>query len=648
MPRGPYPALLMLAMSLPGGARALGLGDIRVNSALNEPLSAQIDLMGATPEELATLKAQIADEAMFRRYGAERPSYLSTVRFQVATNSQGRPVLEVRSAQPFADPIVNFLVDIRWPKGELVRDFSLLLDPAVYPPGSRPAAATAAMDGLDELKPTALIALPPGASRAPVILTSTPASAASMTPDTAIAVPPADHGSSVYHVMARDTLYDIVRRAGALTQDQALQMMIAVFRANPDAFDRNINVLRRGALLTLPSAREMESVGAADARRSVAQQMRAWRLYSTGAGFRPVGSGVIAVPPSVQAEAASAQVDKLNSRVQSLEEALEAEQRQVASLKASIEESRQPVALPPIKPPAIPVKASPAPATARVGPGFRSVLLSSIALVLGLPLLGLAMLRARRPRSVATPRPVQEPHVASVAEAIAASVPVQGANAAQPDGPGTTVEMPAPEESAVSAQPANNEATTTTEVDTELLEQLEADYAAAEIPTADAAAQGRTANDTVEVDTVILDGEVTEEAVLAAVEEQVAVKRLSTTQLDYNLVDLDSRAPHVHLPSDLNDRQAFKERRTSVVDALRVAIERDPLRRDLSMKLLETYHSTASANRRAFAEFLRMQTKGPNSLSAEDWKTIIRMGRDMALDESLLAHKDDDDLANCA
>jgi pilus assembly protein FimV len=68
MPRWPYPALLMLAMSLPGAARALGPGDIRVNSALNEPLSAQIALVGASPEELLTLTARLADEAMFHRY----------------------------------------------------------------------------------------------------------------------------------------------------------------------------------------------------------------------------------------------------------------------------------------------------------------------------------------------------------------------------------------------------------------------------------------------------------------------------------------------------------------------------------------------------------------------------------------------------
>ena len=75
MSRGPYPILLMLAMSLPGAVRALGLGDIRVDSALNEPLSAQIDIVGATREELVELTAKVANREMFQRYGADRPSF---------------------------------------------------------------------------------------------------------------------------------------------------------------------------------------------------------------------------------------------------------------------------------------------------------------------------------------------------------------------------------------------------------------------------------------------------------------------------------------------------------------------------------------------------------------------------------------------
>src|ERR1700693_6028713 len=144
MSRGPYPILLMLAMSLPGPARARGRGDIRVDSALNEPLSAQIDIVGATRDELVELTAKVANREMFQRYGAERPSFLATATFKVGLDSQGRPVLNVRSAEAFTDPVINFLVDLRWGKGELIREYSLLLDPAGFSsdPARLPAVAS--------------------------------------------------------------------------------------------------------------------------------------------------------------------------------------------------------------------------------------------------------------------------------------------------------------------------------------------------------------------------------------------------------------------------------------------------------------------------------------------------------------------------
>jgi FimV-like protein len=641
----------MLAISLPGAARALGLGDIRVNSALNEPLSAQIDLMGATPEELLTLTAQLADEAMFHRYGAERPSYLASVRFKVAMDSKGRPVLEVHSAAPFADPIVNFLVDLRWPKGELIRDFSLLLDPAAYAPGSRGANTAAVTEPLAELTPVSLTSSPVAASPALAITPASPAPAGNVTVHSAIPAPSASPIDAVYRVVARDTLFDIVRRAGAVTEADVQQMMIAIFRANPEAFDRNINLLHRGAVLTLPSRQDIEAVDAAEARRTVVKQMRAWKLYSVGAAFHPVGSGLIALPPSAQRPLESAPIDTLNSRVQTLEAALEAEQRQVASMKATIEALRPPLALPPT-PALVPaIKPSPTPVAARVGTRLHAALWNSLALVLGLPLLGLAMLRRGRRQPAPTRRPEQEPHFVSVAEAIAASASIQG-NAAdqaeQPEAPATAVEMKAPVEHVISAQAEDAEATATTEEVTQLLEQLEADYAATAVSNPGGTVRGRAPSDTAEMDTVIIGGAPTDEAVLSAVEEQVAVKRLSTTVLDYNLCDLDSRAAHVHMPSELNRRTNFVERRKSIIDALRAAIDRDPLRRDLCMKLLETYHSTASANRRAFEQFVRLQTGGPNSLSAEDWQKILLMSREIALEISVPAGKEDDDLAHCA
>jgi pilus assembly protein FimV len=141
MSRGPYPILLMLAMSLPGAARALGLGDIRVDSALNEPLSAQIDIVGATRDDLIALTAKVPNREIFQRYAAERPSFLSSATFKIGLDSHGRPVLNVRSSEAFTDPVINFLVELRWAHGELVRDYSLLLDPAGFSPADRATAA---------------------------------------------------------------------------------------------------------------------------------------------------------------------------------------------------------------------------------------------------------------------------------------------------------------------------------------------------------------------------------------------------------------------------------------------------------------------------------------------------------------------------
>src|SRR5271170_3164683 len=129
MSSGKNPLVLMMALSMPGAAHALGLGDIHVDSALNERLAAEIDIVGATALELADLRATVANRETFLRYGADRPAFLSSTTFKVTQDSQGRPVLAVRSSEAFTEPLVNFVVDLRWHNGELVRQYTLLLDP---------------------------------------------------------------------------------------------------------------------------------------------------------------------------------------------------------------------------------------------------------------------------------------------------------------------------------------------------------------------------------------------------------------------------------------------------------------------------------------------------------------------------------------
>jgi hypothetical protein len=102
------------------------------------------------------------------------------------------------------------------------------------------------------------------------------------------------------------------------------------------------------------------------------------------------------------------------------------------------------------------------------------------------------------------------------------------------------------------------------------------------------------------------------------------------------------------MPSQLNDQVVVSERRMNIVDVLKTAIDRDPHRRDLRMKLVETYYSAASMNRRAFLDVVKKLSREREFLSAEDWKQIVKMGREIAPDDILFADSSTGDLADCA
>jgi hypothetical protein len=123
-------------------------------------------------------------------------------------------------------------------------------------------------------------------------------------------------------------------------------------------------------------------------------------------------------------------------------------------------------------------------------------------------------------------------------------------------------------------------------------------------------------------------------------------------KLDYNLLDLDVTVQHVQMPSALDENVGFKERRTNLVDALKSAVEREPHRRDLQMKLLETYYAAAAINRQGFLDMVQKIAHERASLNEGEWDKIAWMGRQIASDDdlfaSIAAQPDEEDLANCA
>ncbi len=170
----------------PQAAFSLGLGDIRLNSALNEPLSAEIDLVAPTAEELNALNAQLASRELFQRYGLDRPGFLDSLQFRVGRGEDGRNVLLVNSGAPISEPFVTFLVEVNWPRGRLLREYTVLLDPPVFAPEA---------------------AVPPAPVAAPRV--ARPEPAAPPPRPAAVPAPAVAPAGSTYRVQSGDTLYEI-------------------------------------------------------------------------------------------------------------------------------------------------------------------------------------------------------------------------------------------------------------------------------------------------------------------------------------------------------------------------------------------------------------------------------------------------------
>ena len=124
---------LWLATLLPTSSLALGLGEIEVNSFLNQPLNAEIEVISARPGEIDDLLVGLASSEAFTRAGLARPRHLSDLRFSVKKNEEGdEAVIIVSTKSAVKEPFLNFLIEADWSKGRVLREFTVLLDPPFY------------------------------------------------------------------------------------------------------------------------------------------------------------------------------------------------------------------------------------------------------------------------------------------------------------------------------------------------------------------------------------------------------------------------------------------------------------------------------------------------------------------------------------
>ncbi|MGH8175958.1 MAG: FimV/HubP family polar landmark protein [Steroidobacter sp.] len=267
--------LLTGALLSPVTLFALGLGEIRLNSALNQPFDAEIELISPTADELQSLKVGLASNDLFSRYGLDRPSYLSGFDFSVSRTRDGRASIKVRSNRSVTEPFVTLLVEASWARGRLLREYTVLLDPPVFMPSQSetPAPVTtpqsgARTEGRIERQPTPQPEPEPSAEPArPAPTPEQPAAPVAAAPATL---------DGEYTVERNDTLWRIANRVNPGSPSVVNQTMIALFRANPAAFGGNINRLRAGSVLRIPEISEIEAVSGGEASMEVARQTAEW------------------------------------------------------------------------------------------------------------------------------------------------------------------------------------------------------------------------------------------------------------------------------------------------------------------------------------------------------------------------------------
>ena len=261
--------LLAGALTLPVSVFALGLGKLTVQSGLGQPLSATIELTSAQKDELDTLRARIADPAVYRDNNVQYPAAMSRARIVVEQTANGAPYLRVTTSQAVNDAFLDLLVELNWATGRVVRDYTFLLDP---PSGTETQA----------VEPTAPIRAQAGSAAAARAQAGSTGAAAAPAARRSAAAAPAEAPSaaaSTYTVKRGDTLSKIAQQTKPA--DVSLeQMLVALFRSNESAFeDRNMNRLRTGQIVNVPQGDQVAAIAPSEATQVVRAQAADWRAY---------------------------------------------------------------------------------------------------------------------------------------------------------------------------------------------------------------------------------------------------------------------------------------------------------------------------------------------------------------------------------
>lgn len=264
---------------MPVAADAAGLGKLTVISGLGEPLNAEIELLSTTTEELSTLTAAIAPEEAYAVQGLERNALHSAIQVEVGKKPDGTPILKLSTRQPVSDPFLDMLIQVDWSTGRLLREYTVLLDPPGYSNNAASGGAAVRAPTVQGSPQADTTATAPEGGTA-----DTAQAEQSSTANTDTSQAPASESTNQdaaqeYTTVAGDTLSSIARRLQV--EGVSLEQMLAgLYTANEKAFvGGNMNRLRVGQIIQVPSPEEMQSISQTEASQQVKVHSTDWNAY---------------------------------------------------------------------------------------------------------------------------------------------------------------------------------------------------------------------------------------------------------------------------------------------------------------------------------------------------------------------------------
>ena len=335
---------------------ALGLGEMTLDSYLNEPLKARVDLLNVGGLHEDQIRVRLATTEDFKRMGVDRAYFLTSITFDVEIDDNGRARIAITSEDPVLEPYLDFILEARWPSGRLLREYTVLVDPPVFDDATPVVSASSRVAQVEgEAEPAKknweVITSGTSGTRVDVRDSDLPPGQMPSRAFNATTAPQAEAGSR-YMIHRDDTLWSIASSARP-SGTSVHQTMLDIQRLNPDAFiDGNINKIKAGYIIYLPTESDISSADESRAMAEVRSQNQAWRDakatepdYGSGPSLR------ISAEPEEEAIAEPAEAAVVATNAAALEdmeksglERVELEQR-LASMEQQVETLQRIVSL---------------------------------------------------------------------------------------------------------------------------------------------------------------------------------------------------------------------------------------------------------------------------------------------------------------